>query len=65
MPNTFSYKNIYDTIKLIVWVDEEVYTFLKDISSKMNVIVRLAFELAYNNVVVQHVNHYTKETLPI
>ena len=42
-----------------------VHTFPKDISLKMNVIVRLEFELAYNNVAVQHIYHYTLGILPL
>ena len=39
-----------------------VHAFRKDISPKINVIVRLEIELAYPNVVVQHVNRYTTGT---
>ena len=42
-----------------------VYNFPRGISPKENVIARLEFELAYNDIVVQHVNHYTSETPPL
>ena len=42
-----------------------VHTFLKGISLKVNVTVWLKFELAYYDVAVQHVSHYTMEPLPI
>ena len=45
--------------------DKGVHTFPKSISLKVNVIVRLEFELAYYNVADQHVNHYTKSTSPL
>ena len=40
------------------WEDKGVHTFLKRIKPKINLIVRLEFELAYYDIVVQHVNHY-------
>ena len=43
--------------------DKCVHTYPKDISSKINVIVRLEFKLAYCNVTVSHVSHYDTETL--
>ena len=43
-------------------MDKGVHTFPKGISPKVNVIVRLKFELTYNGVTVQHVSHYTTET---
>ena len=42
-----------------------VHTFPKGIKMKVNVIMRLELELAYYDVAVQHVNHYTKETTPV
>ena len=35
-----------------------IHSFLKGLSSKVNVIVRLEFELDYYNVAVQYVSHY-------
>ena len=45
--------------------DKKVYAFPESISLKVNLIARLEFELAYYDVVVQHVNHNTTETLPL
>ena len=42
--------------------DKGVHAFPKSIYLKVNVIARLTFELAYNDVVVQHVSHYTTGT---
>ena len=42
----------------------DVHTFLKNISPKMNVIIRGEFELAYQDVTVKHVNHEAAETSP-
>ncbi len=39
--------------------DKGVHTFAKGISPKVNVIVRLEFELAYYDVAALHVNHCT------
>ena len=41
-----------------------VHIFPKGICSKVNIVTQLELELAYNNVAVQHVSHYTIETLP-
>ena len=46
------------------WADKEVHAFPKGICPKVNVIERLGFELAYDNVPVQHVNHCAKEIPP-
>ena len=46
------------------WDDNEIRTFSKGISLKMNVIERLEFELAYSDVTVLHVSHYTTDTPP-
>ena len=40
------------------------FLFSKSISPEENVIGRLRFELAYYNVVVQHVSHYVMGTPP-
>ena len=40
-------------------MDKVVHTFPRGISPKMNVKALFEFELAYNNIAVQHVNHYT------
>ena len=37
--------------------DKGFHSFPKDISSKMNVIERLEFELTYDDVIVQQVSH--------
>ena len=42
----------------------KVQTFPKSISSKVNVIAQLKFELTYYNVSVQHVSHDTMRTPP-
>ena len=39
--------------------------FLKGICPKVNVIVRLEFELTYDDSTVQHFNHYTTGTPPV
>ena len=39
--------------------DKRVHSFHGGISPKMNVIARLEIELAYYDVTVQHVSHYT------
>ena len=44
-------------VVLFSWKDVGVHTFDKGIRAKVNVIARLEFELAYNNVTVQHVSH--------
>ena len=41
-----------------------VYTFPKGISSKMNISAQLEFELAFYDVTVQYVSHYTTGTSP-
>ena len=41
---------------------KEVLTFPKGYNLIVNVMARLGFELAYNNVTVKHVNHYTTGT---
>ena len=38
---------------------KRVHTFPKGICLKVNVIARLAFELAYYNSAIKHFNHYT------
>ena len=42
-----------------------IHTFPKGISLKVNITMRLEFKLIYDNVIVQDVNHYAKETLPL
>ena len=44
--------------------DKRVHTFNKGISPKVKIITRLEFELAYYDVAVRHVNHYTTGTPP-
>ena len=46
------------------WDDEGVYTFPKGICSKVNVIARLEFELAFYDSAIQRFNHCTTRTLP-
>ena len=41
---------------------KRVHIFLKGICPKMNVMEQLEFELAYNNVIVKHFNHYSTVT---
>ena len=45
------------------WRDKRVHAFPKSISPKVNVIARLEFELAYSEVAILNVNHYTTESL--
>ena len=60
MPKQSLLKN--SIIWLIAGDDELVYTFVKGISPKVNVITRLEFELANYDVVPRHVNHYITRT---
>ena len=46
------------------WEDEGVHTFPKGICPKVNVIVRLEYELAYYDSAVHRFNHYTPRTPP-
>ena len=46
------------------WKNKGVHSFTKGICPKVNVIVRLEFELAYYDSVVLHFNHYTTRTTP-
>ena len=43
---------------------EGVRTFSMGISSKVNVIAQLEFELVYNDVAVQHFSHYATMSSP-
>ena len=43
--------------------DKGVHTFPKAISLKMNIKVKLEFELTYLKITVQHFSHYATETL--
>ena len=45
-------------------MDDEVSTFFKGISPKVNVTARLKFELATYDIIAQNVSHYATETLP-
>ena len=45
-------------------MDKGFRTFSKCICPKLNVIVRLEFELAYYDVVVENVNYYSTGTFP-
>ena len=47
------------------WEDKGVHTFPKGICLKVNVIVRLEYELVYYDSAVHRFNHYTTRTLPI
>ena len=63
MPKPYFYKNSNGTIQPIDCDgDKRVHTFPKNISPNVSVMVRLEFELAYNNVTVQHVSHYATGT---
>ena len=42
--------------------DLRVYAFPKGISLKVNIIAQQEFELAYYDIAVQYVSHYTTET---
>ena len=46
------------------WEDKGVHTFPKGICSKVNVIARLEYELAYYDSAVHRYNHYTMRTPP-
>ena len=46
------------------WEDKGVHTFPKGICPKVNVIVRLEYELAYYDSIVHRFNHYTTRTPP-
>ena len=46
------------------WEDKGVHTFPKGICPKVNVIVRLEYELAYYDSTVQRFTHYTTRTPP-
>ena len=45
--------------------DKGVHTLPKGSCSKMNVIARLEFELAYYDSTVHYFNHYTMRTSPV
>ena len=42
--------------------NQEFYTFLLDISPKLNAIVQMELELTYYDVPVQHISHYSMES---
>ena len=44
------------------WEDKGIHNFPKNICPKVNVSVRLEFELTHYDFVVQRLNHYTKKT---
>ena len=46
--------------ELYLYYSWEVRNFPEGISSKTSVIMRLEFELAYNDITVQHVSHMTR-----
>ena len=58
MPKTSLQKDS-DGIILPVAQKMRIHTFSPDISLKVNVIVRLEFDLASYDVAVQHVSHIT------
>ena len=64
MPKLFSQKNRNGTIKNHSWEDKGVHTFPKGICPKVNVILRLEYELANYDSTVHHFNHYTTRTPP-
>ena len=47
------------------WEDKGVHTFPNGICPKVNVIVRLDYELADYDSAVLHFNHYTTRTTPL
>ena len=47
------------------WEDKGVHTFPKGIFPKVNIIVRLEYELAYYDSAVHRFNHYTTRTPPL
>ena len=47
-----------------IWKDKGIHTFSNGISPKVNVIVRLEFELAYYDSAVQRFNNYTMRISP-
>ena len=53
-------KNKTSTIQPIAGEGKRVHTFPKSITPKMNTIMRLEFKLTYFDVIVEHINHYTK-----
>ena len=59
MPKPFSKYWYYLTHS---WEDKGVHTFPKGICPKVNVIVRLVFELADYDSAVHRFNHYTART---
>ena len=44
------------------WEDRVAHTFPKGIYSKVNIIARLEFELAYYDFAIHRFNHYTTRT---
>ena len=44
------------------WMHNGVHTFPTGISSKVNVISRIEFELAYDDVTIQYISYYAKGT---
>ena len=65
MPNSSLSKNSSGTVLFnIAGEDKGVHTFPENISPKVNIIMQLEFKLAYFNVAVQHVSHYTTTTPP-
>ena len=59
MPKLSFQKNSTSTILTCSWEDKQVHAFPKGTCPKVNIIVRLEFELAYYDSTVQHFNHYT------
>ena len=57
-------KNSSDAIYPIAKWDERVHTFLREISSEVNVITWLEFKLIYYDVTVQYISHCTMRTPP-
>ena len=46
-------------------MDKRVHAFLKGISSKVNIVTLLEFELHYCDIAVQYVSHCAMETPPM
>ena len=61
-------RSIYNTTFVGYLMQKPLWYYLthnwKDISSKVDVIEQLEFELTYNNITVQHISHNTMGTIP-
>ena len=55
---------VFVNSRLCSWEDKGVHAFPKGICPKMNIIVRLEYELTYYDSAVHRFNHYTTRTQP-